>query len=838
MSNQNNIFNNQNNIKIIKSIITDDISKENNVNIGTKYDNIINDTIKYVESKGGTKPPKNMSSEQFLLLMNKKVYDISVPIIKKNIESNNKLNKLSTGNNINNNTNTKGNINQNNTNKLTNNTNNIHTNNNINKSNNNSLITPKNKVASYNPSDNIFDPELLRQFETIDTLMEYPKPEFSNKKVDEQFNNRLKNLEDERTDLKPKLRPIDFSLKRDEPENVDNTIKKFNDLIDSIGIYDNKDAVNKHTNQNINNINRSSNIIQSNNVTQSNNVIQSNNVTQSNNVIQSNNITQPYNINDNNIEKFTTIETLLKPNNYYDPINIVNDNSYSQNISNVITNFNNDRIVQNTTQKLEFSSFKEEGNNLIVKEPTFNLLEYTEYVIIDSSDRDLELWPNPTQFQVKFSPASSNLLFTNYYDENGTLILREKNVVYGNTNSADIDKIFDNIKSIICVSSTVPINNVNIATSNNVTSYLNIFQEPYLFLEIPELRGPYRSLNKTSRNAFSKLKINYADYTSIVEFGNPSNISYFTTLQTVKDESFIYQNTTLGKIDKMTLTLTNKNGNLYNVGIDKLFVQSIRKGNLINSGYCGEQFYSTIITIQQENNEYSKYCNLYYKSGNCNYLNSIPLLFGDYLQFYSVYPNDDQIAYLEEYVKVYDVNIDVAENKIIFKIGYLSDGNIVNVNLRYIIPDLNEYNLSQYYLILYDKSDNTTYYLKIISITNDTITVNYINLPTLNYDSFVKIGIAKGNLRGNVNYDSYNMSLFNYGGFYALSSEGDNNFEVEINFPYEKLPAYLKNMEYYNPGDIFFIQKKLQISYTFAITYFEKDYKPTLTSLLNETSSK
>jgi hypothetical protein len=284
------------------------------------------------------------------------------------------------------------------------------------------------------------------------------------------------------------------------------------------------------------------------------------------------------------------------------------------------------------------------------------------------------------------------------------------------SNIADIDKTFDNIKSISCLSSNVPVNNVNIASSNNSTNYLNIFQEPYLFLEIPELRGPYRSLNKVSRNAFSKLKISYADYTFIGEFGSPSNVSYFTTLQTIKEESFIYQNTTLGKIDKMTLSLTNKNGNLYNVGIDKLFVKSISKGNLINSGYCGEQFYSTVITVQQENNEYSKYCSLYYKTNNCNYLNSVPLLSGDYLQFYSIYPNDDQIVYLEEYVKVQEVNKDETNNIITFKIGYLSENEIVNVNLKYIIPDLNEYNLNQYYFILYDKSDNMTYYLKINSI--------------------------------------------------------------------------------------------------------------------------
>lgn len=740
---QNNIYN----------IINDDIFKEYKIKIDNKHNEIIENTIQYVESKSGTKP-KNMTNEQFIYLKNKKIYNISYPIIEESIKVQIKSNK----------------------NPL------------LIVNNDNQIPNPKlSSKKDISPSSNIFDPQLLKYYEKIDTVMEYPKPGFSDNKKDEVIQNKLKVMENDREDLKPKLRPIDFSLKKDEPEDQDKAIQKFNALIDSIGLYDNK---------------------------------------------------EPF----SNQDKFTPINSLsepLKPNNNYDPINIVKDNSFKSSVSNVISNFNNDKITQNSNQKIEFSSFKTEGNNIIVQEPTFNLLEYTEYVIVDSADRDLELWPNPTQFQIKFAPASSNLLFKNYYDEKGTLIIKEKNIVYGNTNLADIDKTFDNIKSISCVSSTVPLNNVNVASSNNSTSYLNIFQEPYLLLEVPELRGPYRSLNKVNRNAFSKLKINYADYASIGDFASPSNISYFTTLQTIKDESFIYQNTTLGKIDKMTLSLTNKNGNLYNVGIDKLYIESISKGNLINSGYCGEPFYSTIIKVQQKNNEYSKYCSLYYKNGNCNYLNSIPMLFGDYLQFYSIYPNDDQIAYLEDYIKVYDIVKDV-NNSITFKLGYLYENQTININFRYIVPDLNEYNLSSYYLILYDKSENKTYYLKIISMSDDSITVNYVNLPDyLDYNNSIKIGISKGNLRGNINYDSYNTTLFDNGGYYVLNPDNNqNSFEVEINFPYEKLPSYLKNMDYYNPGDIFFIQKKLQISYTFTITYYEKDYKSNLTSLLNEASSK
>jgi hypothetical protein len=52
----------------------------------------------------------------------------------------------------------------------------------------------------------------------------------------------------------------------------------------------------------------------------------------------------------------------------------------------------------------------------------------------------------------------------------------------------------------------------------------------------------------------------------------------------------------------------------------------------------------------------------------------------------------------------------------------------------------------------------------------------------------------------------------------------DNKWEIEINFPYYLLKdCYLNPLMYY-PGTVFFIQEKLQITYTFKLTYNVKDY--------------
>ncbi len=74
----NNSFYSQSNINILKSIIKDEI----NININKNHETIIIETMKYVEQNAGSKPPSNMTSNEYLFLMNKKVYDIVLPVIK------------------------------------------------------------------------------------------------------------------------------------------------------------------------------------------------------------------------------------------------------------------------------------------------------------------------------------------------------------------------------------------------------------------------------------------------------------------------------------------------------------------------------------------------------------------------------------------------------------------------------------------------------------------------------------------------------------------------------------------------------------------------------------
>ena len=99
------------------------------------------------------------------------------------------------------------------------------------------------------------------------------------------------------------------------------------------------------------------------------------------------------------------------------------------------------------------------------------------------------------------------------------------------------------------------------------------------------------------------------------------------------------------------------------------------------------------------------------------------------------------------------------------------------------------------------------------------------------------IGFTKSNTRGYNTDDDH--SLFSNNG-YHVTSVGNMNFNgkkdnkdddqfwnIEIDYPYE----YIKNKNI-DDGDIFLVQQKLQISYTFKVDYLVKNYEQ-LNSQLN-----
>ena len=738
----NKLFYSSNNKYAIKSIINEDIKINNN------YDMMINDTMDYVISQVNKEPPKGMKSEEYIFLMNKKVYDIVTPII------------------------------------LT------------------SEKNKKTKPIKKEDVNNIFDPLLLKNFETPSVVMEYPKPSIIKNNI-ENIDTQIKKVENERATLVPKIRPIDFTIKEDNNVNK-NTVQMYNELLTNYNSFENNQ---KNMNENI----------------------------------QSN-------INENDYS-FTPIDILQNKNNYIETFTSNETSSYNRN--NIETFINNDLKINPNEVDLRntgenFSSVNTIGSSVLIDEPKMNIIEKKFILTIDSADRDLYEYPLQTLFQVKLAPAGNNLIYNSYYDEYNTLILLEKTISYGDGSNASINETFDNIRSIKLTNVNVPNTIIYVdGIEDDPGISQNIFKDSYTYLVIPELRGPYKSNNTLSNNAFAKL---------IIPTGSNSNSSiktYYILLTTSNPaEYFIYDPVLNGKMDKMTLNFLNKNGKLFNFGIDKLYVEKFMEGTYKYYGNCGDKYLTTRLLIQNKNDEYRKYCSTYYpNSSACNYLNSNPLQESDLLYFYYTRPNYDQIIYLEDYINISKLTYDFVNFKLKISAYYtkiIENGETKNIQINF--KDIIQGGIdNNYYIILFDKKMNKYYYLKVDSFSGKSIIVIYKNtvkIPLSEYKN-IRIGISKSNLRGTNNDD--NQSLFYNGGYYTLSkgnvdgldniiSIDNTSFIIEINYPYDKLPEYLKDDTKYMAGEIFLIQEKMQISYTFEITSMVKDYS-IVSSKLNESGS-
>ena len=740
--------------------------------------------------------------------MNQKVYNLVIQSIINN-QSNNPINNQ------------------------TNNNSNLNINENIN------YDIKKVKIESNKIQDNLFDQEIIRNYKNNENIIDYPKPSFNNNSG---INDHTEKLKKERELIYPKAEEINFSL--DNKEDIKtNTMDLYNDLLTS---YNNQ--VSNLSNFEMNQQNLNENINQKLNTIELNNDL--NNL---NNLNEVNKLTPINGLN--NIETFTNSNSTKNNQNnmnnntnmnYHDEDNIYNFQSFlQQNTNEINKDKKNETVISPKIEmnynspnnsNLDFSSNKLNSQKVLSKEPNFEQIIKTDYIVVDSRFRDFNLYPNPCSFVVKFAPNDNNFIFSTY-SENDILIIQEKHIVIGNQSTNDISETFDNVYSVYLDNVITPVhsyefsaNNFNNENSEELT--LTIYKDSYLLLNIPELRSPYRGGNSLFKNAFAVLRVDQGS--SLVGVSFSSN---FTNLITPR-EIMVYEPTTLGKLDKFSISLNNKNGKLYNFGFDKLYINNFSKGNLNYIGICGNKEYTTKFEINRRHPEYTKICKNYYNVNDCFIINNNSLYIRDLIYFYYVVPNENEMVFFEENIKI-DI---FKKNKdgIKISLSYKLDNKKINVNIINMFSSFKTINeeINNYYFIIIINGDK--YYLNINTIDEEFIYINnYSNLPIFNKNN-VKFGLSKGNKSGS---NSNNIdSLFYLCGFNVIGVENtydENNnvdkFIIEVNYPFNNLPNFIKENNFSN-DDLFIIQDKKQISYGFTIKYKIKDYVK-LDSFLNESGN-
>lgn len=511
----------------------------------------------------------------------------------------------------------------------------------------------------------------------------------------------------------------------------------------------------------------------------------------------------------------------------------------------------------------------------VVLPPKQKYSRRTYFVSIDSKDRNLELYPNPAEFLVKFNPTTNQPT--------------SKKIIVGNVGycfndeilgdwEASIPLTYDNIVSIKCVSALVPLETIwtsgispnryydqtvdtagfNCSSStppvennsfraiynNYIGINITVLDDLYVILNIKELESysPYTGTNSIIRNAFAKLVYD-------TDFGITSR--YVKLVTTDSEEYYNFVPTTLGKLDKFTLKLIRPEGELLSFGIDKNYIFSITESPN-NVKYCKTKKATRIILdIEKTFGTKSPFCSCEEAIQGCG------IKPGDLLYFYDTRPckiNYITFQNLSSTITYRDFYLII--NEVLDEQMDISIFIIINDNGEPI--DFNKFANSGDYLVLKFNGIDCEYKFKIISINKTRILISINPSIDLTEDMIIdKIGITQEIKRGYQTNQKYDLL---YNGGIRVQTVGDSTYSTELggfcsqynpenytsysgqelpdtpnyiffdlDFPYDSIQkCYIEN---YHSGDIFFIKQKCQISYTFKITVVEKDTSP-LESLL------
>jgi hypothetical protein len=544
-------------------------------------------------------------------------------------------------------------------------------------------------------------------------------------------------------------------------------------------------------------------------------------------------------------------DNLMNPNNnenkfdgvIQNSIDKMNDNDEKMNKKQIIAEENNTFTTLNP-----YSYFQQGPQN----KQSSKLIQRETIIIIDSKDRDLELYPNTNNYQVKFGGNSDTIEIPTHLNENG-VIVHETATLYKGYQGANINMVLKNIKYIQLVNVTVPYTpvyyngnppvtytdeNQSKNTTNDLLAEaylpkfkkgtgsiikpnstggtgipLDILDEPYLLIHIDEIDTDswYRSTNPETDGAFARVM-------------NPSIISSHTNApfaifepQTI-DERMTYEPTLLSSLDKMTLHIKDLSNNHIDVGQDKMYVEIIEQsdGDIINKCFADTSQTSpgTDITITPEHNDYiSEGC-------NNNKINNHNLKPGDTVYFYDTKPCNNEHIY-----KLNKEQTHIKYDSGTFEIKYKY--NTTTKNNKSITE--RTLSLSQY-LFIGDFISVSGNLFKIINFQGKKAQIHsediakynvFLTTNLTNFTNNFEVGFVRQNKKG---FTSDNRCALNskrghkvvY--IYQNGTTGTSN-KFTIDLPFEKIE---RNYSNYIKESVFFIKKKLQTSYMFKISTMHK----------------
>ncbi len=514
-------FNSNKNHEILKELINNSLSEE----YGSKtslmwnkdYDKAIKETMNYVESNVSKDILKTMSEEEYLFLMNKKVYNIIKPIIEENIkkENTNKSNNYK-NDKFYNSYDSYGKVGENN----------LHENEMMQKEyqrlknqeqknkdkkkitfsvdNANNIIRPgedtnREFINKQKRIDPLFDPELMKNYEKI-PVIEYPQFSENTKLNESNLDGKMLDYNTIRNEINPRpnfkssfetkkvekekdseelMKSYNAKLKEYENQimainNFDegqrNMNKKIENNLDKIKPYESleENLFNNNEKNNINNTNNGFNEIKpTNDLLIGSEFFQNKNNKhirkEKKELLEEPSEFLIHKENNRNIVLPKTIKTFeyneIKEKND-EPQKIYSDLFEKEIIpikDNILMNEKNNLERLNNNNNLDFGPYNNRSLSSFILPPKINNVEKRYRFQINSLDRNKALYPDQNKFEIKFNPASSSYVINQYVDSNGKLIYSGRTIVTGDNDGAQIPITFDNIKQVSLLSIVSPV---------------------------------------------------------------------------------------------------------------------------------------------------------------------------------------------------------------------------------------------------------------------------------------------------------------------------------------------------------------------------------------------
>lgn len=446
------------------------------------------------------------------------------------------------------------------------------------------------------------------------------------------------------------------------------------------------------------------------------------------------------------------------------------------------------------------------------------------YLTVDSLQRDLEAYPLPTYFQVRFEQPGDEVEIPTYLNDKGVVIYG-KPVVYQNVGGrgAKFENIYQNIVELKCLDAQIPLDAIyagglapydfngpvideNKLVPNSFGStpygpiykenygiYVDVLDEPYYFLVVDEIDGAYDGTNLASRRALAKL--NYDKLYGVTR--------KFVGLKTTAYEGKVFYPSNLAKLSQMTMRLVTRFNQLLNVGIDKVYILAIEQGEeVIGDRYCPIPAGNHLTKITVIPNDPSYNGQILCGTGN------VP---GDRVLFYSIFAcnpltlytklNDNVYIGFKNYPNIYFYMVyDGPDGKVEKKIDvrpFLKVGDLIIINGKYVLD-----------------------------ITNiDGSGINVTVSPRIEFNPSITVtskGFVNVKRQGNNEEDRYCFLAQNG---QRVGGPMTEPLTFQVLYPFEMVPNYLKSPPYgfYKSGEAFYIYAKKQITYTFEVTQIEQN---------------